>query len=304
MLVVIVIAALAILAAVVFLATGHGGGLSPERADYAPLELGPVSATDVVLLRPPAGLWGYNVQATDEALERIAASIRERDVRIVALEQLVTDLSRDQLPAIPLASPYAGARHRRPATAPGQTYSRPVPAAMAETDETAWAPAARSTAVQPPAAQPPAGQLAAEESAERPAAEQPAARGDAARGDAAEAAERLAAPGAAETAESPLVPGAGEVAESGVLPGAGETAESAVLPDTAELAERPVPPGAGETEAIRWPTEPVESLGPDPADRAPADGPLPERARARARANGLTAGRGASSGPPPEQSHE
>jgi hypothetical protein len=55
-----------------------------------------VSATDVALLRPPTALWGYNVQATDEAMEQIAESIRERDVRIVALEQLVTDLSREQ----------------------------------------------------------------------------------------------------------------------------------------------------------------------------------------------------------------
>jgi hypothetical protein len=57
-------------------------------------------------------LWGYNMQATDEALDRIAASIRERDVRIVALEQLVEDLSREPS-AQPLSSPYMTARHRR-----------------------------------------------------------------------------------------------------------------------------------------------------------------------------------------------
>ena len=38
------------------------------------------------------------MQATDEAMEQIAESIRERDVRIVALEQLVTDLGRDHAP--------------------------------------------------------------------------------------------------------------------------------------------------------------------------------------------------------------
>jgi hypothetical protein len=81
-------------AAAVFCAVGRGGQLSAERTDYVPLELGPVSATDVALLRPPTALWGYNVQATDEAMEQIAESIRDRDVRIVALEQLVTDLSR------------------------------------------------------------------------------------------------------------------------------------------------------------------------------------------------------------------
>jgi hypothetical protein len=112
-LVVIVIAAIAVLAAVVFVAMGRGGELSAEGNDYVPLDLGPASATDVALLRPPTGLWGYNMQATDDALDQIAESIRERDVRIVALEQLVTDLSRDHAPMQLLSSPYLGARHRR-----------------------------------------------------------------------------------------------------------------------------------------------------------------------------------------------
>jgi hypothetical protein len=109
-----VIAIIVVLAAVVYVAMGRGGELSVERNDYVPLDLGPVSATDVALLRPPTGMWGYNMQVTDEAMEQVADSIRERDVRIVALEQLVTDLSRDHAPPMPLlASPYVGARHRR-----------------------------------------------------------------------------------------------------------------------------------------------------------------------------------------------
>jgi hypothetical protein len=133
-LVVIVIAAVVIVAVVVFLTMGRGGGLSVERNDYLPLNLGPVTATDVALLRPPMGLWGYNTQATDEAMEQIAESIRERDVRIVALEQLVTDLSRDQAPMQPVGSHYGGARHRRtPAETAGAGLepvepSRDVPA--------------------------------------------------------------------------------------------------------------------------------------------------------------------------------
>ncbi len=124
MLVVIIIAAIVVVAAVVFLAMGRGGGLSAERSDYVPLDLGPVTATDVALLRPPTGLWGYNMQATDEAMEQIAESIRERDVRIVALEQLVTDLGRDHAPMQLLGSPYAGARHRRPV---GEARTEPDP---------------------------------------------------------------------------------------------------------------------------------------------------------------------------------
>ena len=127
-----VIAVIVVLAAVVYVARGRGGELSAERNDYVPLDLGPVSATDVALLRPPTGVWGYNMQATDEAMEQVAESIRERDVRIVALEQLVTDLSRDHAPMPLLASPYVAARHRR----------TPVDTAQAET--------AYTEAVQPP----------------------------------------------------------------------------------------------------------------------------------------------------------
>jgi hypothetical protein len=121
-----VIAIVVVLAAVTVVAVGRGGGMpAVERTDYAPLELGPVSATDIVLLRPPTALWGYSQQATDEALEQIADSVRERDVRIVALEQLVTDLSREPSATMPLASPYGRARHARPDTSPGAAVGDP-----------------------------------------------------------------------------------------------------------------------------------------------------------------------------------
>ena len=107
-----VVLIVAVLAVVTLAATGRLGELSVERTDYRKLELGPVSATDVALLRPPMALWGYDMQATDEAMDEIAASVRDRDVRIVALEQLVTDLSREPT-AQPLSSPYMTARHRR-----------------------------------------------------------------------------------------------------------------------------------------------------------------------------------------------
>ena len=71
-------------------------------------------------------MWGYSMQATDEAMERIAASIRERDVRIVALEQLVTDLTREPS-APPLTSPYMAARHRRAPFDVGRAPFDPAP---------------------------------------------------------------------------------------------------------------------------------------------------------------------------------
>jgi hypothetical protein len=126
--VVLIIAVLAIVAVAVFVAVGHGGQLSMERTDHAPLELGPVSATDVVLLRPPTALWGYNVQATDDAMEQIAESIRERDVRIVALEQLVTDLSREPVTGRHAAPP-AVSSYREPPAARPYTDLSPVSSA-------------------------------------------------------------------------------------------------------------------------------------------------------------------------------
>jgi hypothetical protein len=132
---VIVIAVIVVLAAVVFLAMGRGGELSIERNDYAPLDLGPVSATDVALLRPPTGLWGYSMQATDEAMDQIAESIRERDVRIVALEQLVTDLSRDHAPMQLLSSPYSGARHRRAPVDTAETEAVQAPPDTVATEQ-------------------------------------------------------------------------------------------------------------------------------------------------------------------------
>jgi hypothetical protein len=108
-----ILAAVVILAGVFFVATGRGGELAYEQADHAPLDLGPVSATDVALLRPPTALWGYNMQVTDEALERIAQAIRDRDVTITFLQQRLADLTAQTAvppvlsPATPVLSPAA-----------------------------------------------------------------------------------------------------------------------------------------------------------------------------------------------------
>ena len=94
--------AVVVLAGVFFAATGRGGELSHEPPDYPTLDLGPVSAADVALLRPPTALWGYNVPVTDEALERIARAMRERDITIAYLQQQLADLAAqaDPLSAI------------------------------------------------------------------------------------------------------------------------------------------------------------------------------------------------------------
>ena len=90
------VVAVVILAGVVAVASGRGGELAVSDPDYPPIDLGPVSAADVALLRPPSAAWGYNMRVTDEALEVIARAVTERDVQIAALQQQVSDL-RDQL---------------------------------------------------------------------------------------------------------------------------------------------------------------------------------------------------------------
>jgi hypothetical protein len=100
-----ILVAVVVLVGVFFAATGRGGELSHEPPDYAPLDLGPVSAADVALLRPPTALWGYNVPVTDEALERIARAMRERDITIAYLQQQLADATAQTgpLPGIPRA---------------------------------------------------------------------------------------------------------------------------------------------------------------------------------------------------------
>jgi hypothetical protein len=97
--VVFVIAVLAVLVGVFYAATGRGGELAYEQTDHAPLDLGPVSAPDIALLRPPTALWGYNMQVTDEALDLVARAMRDRDVTIAYLQQeLANRVAADPAP--------------------------------------------------------------------------------------------------------------------------------------------------------------------------------------------------------------
>ena len=140
------IAVVVVLGGVVAVAVGHGGELSHEEVDHAPLDMGPMSATDVVLLRPPTALWGYSVQITDQALERIAGAIRDRDVRIVALEQRIAELTGND--DYRLASPARHARRNQQlsdagfymATEPSALRSDPAPS----TEPAAFEPASES----------------------------------------------------------------------------------------------------------------------------------------------------------------
>jgi hypothetical protein len=113
-----ILAAVAILVGVFVAATGRGGELAYEQPDHAPLDLGPVSPSDVAMLRPPTALWGYNMQVTDEALDRIAQALRDRDVTIAYLQQRLAGSALE-----PTAPGPAAADQPAPAAAdqPGET---------------------------------------------------------------------------------------------------------------------------------------------------------------------------------------
>lgn len=88
----LLVAAAAILVGVVLAALGRAGEMATFAGDTAPIELDEVSATDVALLRPPMSLWGYNAQATEDALRVIARSVTTRDVEIATLRRELAEL--------------------------------------------------------------------------------------------------------------------------------------------------------------------------------------------------------------------
>ena len=76
----------------IVVAIGRGGELAQAPADIRPLDTHIVTAADVALLRPPAALWGYDMRATDEALNMVARTVTERDVEIATLRRQLADM--------------------------------------------------------------------------------------------------------------------------------------------------------------------------------------------------------------------
>jgi hypothetical protein len=111
------LAVVAVLVAVFFVATGRGGELSREHVDYAPLELGSVSAADIAMMRMPTAMWGYNVDVTDEALDQIARAVRERDLEIAYLQEQLA--AREMTSATTAAGPVAAPTLPEPQVMPG-----------------------------------------------------------------------------------------------------------------------------------------------------------------------------------------
>ena len=154
--VLLLLAGAVILAGVVAVAMGHGGEMAEFPSDYVPPTLGDLlTAADVATVRPPAALWGYNTQVTDEALGRIAQIVTERDVEIAVLRQQLADL-RSGTRATP---PAASARPARPVLAEPEPAMAPAVAEPAVAEPAVAEPAvAEPAAAEPAAAEPVAAQ--------------------------------------------------------------------------------------------------------------------------------------------------
>ena len=94
--VVLVLAGVAVLGAVVVLAMGRGGELTDTHPDYAPLRVDdegrPVLGPDGDRPRFPRSIWGYQMQVTDDAVQRLVTLLHERDARVADLERQLHDL--------------------------------------------------------------------------------------------------------------------------------------------------------------------------------------------------------------------
>jgi hypothetical protein len=188
--VVFLIAIVVVLVGIFFAATGRGGELAYEHADHAPLDLGPVSAADIALLRPPTAMWGYNMQVTDAALDQIARAMRERDVTIAYLQEQLAGYERsDSNPEYPEYPEPRGAYARQAGEAldPPGILMTPGPPTIPDPLEPPTSPGASdypdtldalespespepSTAAEPPAAEFPPEPPVAEPAPEPPAA--------------------------------------------------------------------------------------------------------------------------------------
>jgi hypothetical protein len=108
----------AILAAIVVVAKGRGGELTIPRPDSAAYGHPLVTAADMASFRPPAAFLGYSAQATDEALQRIARSVADRDAELAMLRHEIAVLrSREYQPGGPAREP--GGPAREPGEEPG-----------------------------------------------------------------------------------------------------------------------------------------------------------------------------------------
>jgi hypothetical protein len=259
--VLLLLAGAVILVGVVGVAMGRGGEMAEFPSDYLPPALDDLfTAADVAALRPPPGLWGYNIRVTDEALSRVAQVVTERDVEIAVLRQQLAELRA----AGPLAQ-RAGSRHPV------------VPPRVAVVEQDAVPLTGQEPGI--PAAESLAGPEAAMADAEAAPAGGAAAPAESKTGPAeAEAAAAGAAPADAEAvppdAEAEVVPRDPEAAPAD--PEAAPADAEAVPPDAeAEVVPRDPEAAPADPEAAPADAE-AEVVPPDPEAALPGAGLAPE----------------------------
>jgi hypothetical protein len=106
---VLLAAAIAILACVVAVAMGWGGEMSESRRDLPTLRLRARTAAEVARLRLPGSAFGYQREATDQALYAIAWLVAERDAEIADLRQELWRLRGQRVGGGPAELPAGGA---------------------------------------------------------------------------------------------------------------------------------------------------------------------------------------------------
>ena len=111
---VLLAAALAILGGVVAVAMGRGGEMAEFSPDRPATAIRVTSAADVVRLRLPLALLGYQQRAADEALHAAAVALAEREAEIARLRAGLEKPAR--VPAPPPASPGESASPASPAS--------------------------------------------------------------------------------------------------------------------------------------------------------------------------------------------
>jgi hypothetical protein len=240
--VVFLITIVAVLVGIFFAATGRGGELSYERADYAPLDLGPVSAADIALLRPPTALWGYSMQVTDEALDSIARAMRQRDVTIAFLQEQLAAMVRNGSYAEPRGT------HAPQDLAPG-IPSWPEASEISEAADIAESPEILES---------PQGRWDADIAESPEILESPQGRWDA---DIAEAPETAVTPEPAQAAEASETLPPSRAAETVFTPKAPQTPNLPQTPLVLKASPAKTPPASGPDD----PTHPTEALQ-DPED--------------------------------------
>ncbi len=112
--VIMFLAALAILAGVVFVALGRGGELGTDTASWTPTSGGFMNMAGVQVQLPPTTMIGYDVHATLDELQWLAQALSDRNAQVAALRTEVARLQQERAePAdaaaqMPSAAPPSG----------------------------------------------------------------------------------------------------------------------------------------------------------------------------------------------------